>query len=154
MTVYFLDSSAVVKRYVAEIGSDWIRQITAPKANHQLFLVRITWVEVLSALARLQREGLLDDKTTSQVRTVFQTHLNYQYRILEVDRTLTEMAGNLVSHNALRAYDAIQFAAAIRLKNTLNEAQLPDPVFLTADDQLLAISQAAGLPIDNPNQHS
>jgi predicted nucleic acid-binding protein len=27
VTIYFLDSSAIVKRYVRELGSNWIRQI-------------------------------------------------------------------------------------------------------------------------------
>jgi uncharacterized protein len=64
------------------------------------------------------------------------------------------LAGNLVSKYPLRAYDAIQLAAALRLKATLNQAQLPDPIFLTADKRLLAIAQSAGLPCDDPNQYS
>jgi hypothetical protein len=51
VTIYFLDSSALVKRYVPEVGTTWI-QTLAPDANNQLYIARITWVEVLSALAR------------------------------------------------------------------------------------------------------
>jgi uncharacterized protein len=154
VTIYFLDSSAIVKRYVRELGSNWIRQITHSDADSQLFIARITWVEVLSALARRQREGGLDQTTITQIKTVFQIHLDRQYRILEIDRTLTDLAGDLVSQYPLRAYDAIQLAAALRLKATLNQAQLPDPIFLTADKRLLAIAQSAGLPCDDPNQYS
>lgn len=151
MTYYFLDSSAVVKRYITEIGSGWIRQLTAQSANNQLFLARITWVEVLSALSRRQREGFLDHATLIQIKTVFQTHINRQYETLEVERTLIEAAGNLVTQHPLRAYDAIQLAAALQLKATLNQAQLADPIFLTADNRLLTIAQSTGLPWDNPN---
>lgn len=153
MTVYFLDSSAIAKRYISEIGSPWIQQITNPTRNHGLVLVRITWVEVLSAFARRQREGGLDSATVSQIKTVFQTHFIQQYRILEVDRTLTDRAGDLITQQPLRAYDAIQLAAALRLKSTLNQAQLPDPIFLTSDQRLLTIAQATGLPTDNPNNY-
>jgi uncharacterized protein len=55
VTTYFLDSSALAKRYLPEIGSPWIRQITDPANQNDLFIARITWVEVLSA--RRQREG-------------------------------------------------------------------------------------------------
>jgi predicted nucleic acid-binding protein len=54
VSLYFLDSSALVKRYVAEAGSSWIQSLAEPTAGHALFIARITWIEVLSALARRQ----------------------------------------------------------------------------------------------------
>ena len=30
MSVYYLDASALVKRYADESGSEWVRQLTAP----------------------------------------------------------------------------------------------------------------------------
>ncbi len=153
MTIYFLDSSALAKRYIAEIGTPWIRQITDPATQNNLFIARITWVEVLSALARRQRESSLTSDTVAQITTVFATHVTQQYAVLEIDAVLIELAGNLVKQHPLRAYDAVQLAAALRLKSTLNQAELTDPIFLTADQRLLDIAQAAGLPCDNPNQH-
>jgi len=57
VNIYFLDSSALIKRYVVEIGSPWIKTLTDSQTGNSLLLVRITWVEVLSAFARRQREG-------------------------------------------------------------------------------------------------
>ncbi len=153
MTRYFLDSSAIVKRYITESGSNWIQQLTAQSANHQLFLARITWVEVLSALSRRQREGFIDRPALIHIKDVFQIHVDRQYEILELSRPLTEAAGDLVMQYPLRAYDAIQLAAALQLKTTLNQAGSPDPTFLTADNRLLAIAQATGLPTNNPNNY-
>jgi uncharacterized protein len=153
VTVYFLDSSALVKRYIPEIGSSWIRQITDPSHQNDLFIARITWVEVLSALARREREEFLTSNNVNQITTIFATHLAQQYRVLEIDQTLIDLAGDLVTHYPLRAYDSIQLAAALRLQTSLTQVQLPDPIFLTADQRLLAIAQASGLPCDNPNQH-
>lgn len=34
MADYFFDSSALVKRYVREVGSDWVGQLTDPPAGH------------------------------------------------------------------------------------------------------------------------
>lgn len=153
MSVYFLDSSAVAKRYISEIGTLWIRQITNPEIQNDLFIARITWVEVLSALARRQREGSLSAETVESIRSVFAIHIERQYGVLEIDRELTNLAGDLVGQYPLRAYDAVQLAAALRLKSTLNQAGLSDPIFLTADQRLLDIAIAAGLPCDNPNQH-
>jgi uncharacterized protein len=57
VAVYFLDSSAVVKRYAQEIGSAWVTALTDPQAGHRLYLARITAVEVVAAVARQQRGG-------------------------------------------------------------------------------------------------
>jgi uncharacterized protein len=154
MTIYFLDSSAIAKRYISEIGSSWIHEITDPTRQNDLFIARITWVEVLSALARRQREGFLTTTDVNQAITIFTTHVDRQYGFLETDRSLIQAAGALVTQYPLRAYDAMQLAAALSLKTTLNQSQLPAPIFLTADKKLLTIAQQAGLPCDNPNNHS
>jgi len=57
MTTYYLDTSALSKRYVQEIGTAWVRALVAPAAGHTLLTARITMVEVYSALARRRREG-------------------------------------------------------------------------------------------------
>jgi uncharacterized protein len=36
VTTYFLDSSAIAKRYIPEIGTSWIRQITDPASQNDL----------------------------------------------------------------------------------------------------------------------
>jgi predicted nucleic acid-binding protein len=151
VTLYFLDSSALVKRYVPEIGTTWIQALTDADANNQLYIARITWVEVISALARRQREGSLNTTQITQIFLAFRHHLNTQYRVLELTQTLTELAGQLVSQHPIRAYDAVQLASAISLRNTIIQAQLPDLVFLTADDRLITIAQTIGLLNDNPN---
>ena len=41
MTVYFCDSSALVKGYVQEQGSAWMRTLLDPTAGHHLYLASI-----------------------------------------------------------------------------------------------------------------
>ena len=36
MAVYFLDSSALVKRYITETGTLWVRRLCEPAAGHEL----------------------------------------------------------------------------------------------------------------------
>ncbi|MEG4587166.1 hypothetical protein QUA54_18390 [Microcoleus sp. MOSTC5] len=50
VNIYFLDSSALIKRYVVEIGSPWIKTLTDSQTGNSLLLVSITWVEVLVVL--------------------------------------------------------------------------------------------------------
>ena len=153
MSIYFLDSSALVKRYVTEIGSTWIRALTDPDARNPLIIARITWVEVLSALARRQREGSLTSDDVAQAIQAFRYDLNTQYQVSELDRAVAEAAGELVIQHPLRAYDAVQLASALRLQSDLVRTEAPALTFLTADDRLVAIAQAEGLFTDNPNHH-
>lgn len=153
MSLYFLDSSALVKRYVTETGSDWIRALTDPAARNPVIIVRITWVEVLSALARRQREGSITSSDVTRAIRTFSYDLDMQYQVAEVGAALVKTAGELVIQHPLRAYDALQLASALRVQSDLAETGVIPLTFLTADERLIAIAQAEGLLTDNPNRH-
>ena len=153
MTAYFLDSSALVKRYVPEAGSAWIQALAAADTSNLLIITRITWVEVLSAIARRQREGSLTLTDGTLIIQRFRSDLNNQYQVIELDSTLAETAGQLVSQYPLRAYDAVQLASVLRIQPAFTQPQSTSLVFLTADERLIAIAMAQGVLTDNPNQH-
>jgi predicted nucleic acid-binding protein len=56
--VFYLDASALLKRYVQEAGSQWITALYAPAANHTLATAHITKVEAAAALAAKFRQGV------------------------------------------------------------------------------------------------
>ncbi len=150
---YFLDTSALLKRYIAERVSTWIKSITDAAAGNPTAIAQITWVEVLSALSRRRREGSVPPDDFDLVLQAFREDFENQYRVIEVDEALVEKAGELVVQYPLRAYDAVQLASALRLQSavaSLREVQL---VFVSADDRLLAIAQTEALVTDNPNRH-
>lgn len=152
MSLYFLDSSALVKRYVTETGSDWIRALTAPAARNPVIIARITWVEVLSALARRRREASITPDDVKLAIQTFRYDLDTQYQVIELAPTLAKAAGDLVTKHPLRAYDAVQLASAMRVQARAL-AEIPGLTFLTADGRLMSIAQAEGLSADNPNDH-
>lgn len=153
VNAYFLDSSALVKRYVPEIGSAWIQAIAFPDTGNLIIISRITWIEVLSALARRQREGSLSDTDVNLIIQQFRFDLNNQYQVVEFNQALAESAGQLVNQYPLRAYDAVQLASVLRIQPIFASATSTSLVFLTADDRLLTIAQTAGLLSDNPNNY-
>jgi uncharacterized protein len=56
---YFVYSSALVKRYVQETGSMWLSGLVTPAAGHDIYIARITTVEVIAALTRRARGGAI-----------------------------------------------------------------------------------------------
>ena len=153
MTAYFLDSSALVKRYVPETGTNWVQAIAAPDTGHSLSLAQIAWVEVLSALARRQREGSLPARDISEIIQEFRIDLDTQYQVIKLDQTLCELAGQLLLMYPLRAYDAVQLASGLRFQSNFASVPSLSLVFLSADERLLTIAQAEGLLTDNPNNY-
>lgn len=153
MTAYFLDSSALVKRYVPETGSAWIRTLLAPQTSNELFVARITWVEVRSAIARREREGSLTPTDVSLIIQRFRFEMNNQYQVIELDATIAETAGQLVDRYPLRAYDAVQLASVLFLQSAFSTTQPTQLIFLSADNRLSNIAIALGLLFDNPNHH-
>ena len=153
MIAYFLDSSALVKRYVPETGTAWIQALEARDTGNLIIIARITWVEVLSALARRQREGNLTPTDGTLITQRFRSDLNNQYQVIELDQVLAETAGQLVSQYPLRAYDAVQLASVLCIEPAFAQTQSTSLVFLTADNRLSAIALAQGVLTDNPNVH-
>jgi len=52
MSAYFFDSSALVKRYVREKGTDLVKAIIDPDAANEIYIARISGAEVVAAIAR------------------------------------------------------------------------------------------------------
>jgi len=128
-----------VKRYVPETGSAWIQALSAQETGNSLFIARITWVEVLSALARREWEGSLTPTDRTLIIQKFRSDLNDQYPVIEFDAKLAETAGQLVGQYPLRAYDAVQLASVLRIQPAFVTTQSTSLIFLTADNRLMLI---------------
>jgi uncharacterized protein len=112
MAAYFCDASAIVKRYVPEAGSAWVKALADPAAGRELFLARITRVEVTAAITRRGRGGMPGGVAASAFLAQFRYDIAHQYNIVEVTPVLMADAEALVETHALRAYDSVQLAVA------------------------------------------
>ncbi|HEV7858924.1 MAG TPA: type II toxin-antitoxin system VapC family toxin [Pyrinomonadaceae bacterium] len=153
MAAYFFDRSALVKLYVNEAGTAWLKSLTAQHTQNSFFIARITDVEVVSALARRGRAGSLDPSALQAALRQFNLDLTQLYLHVEINQTLTIHAMSLAETNALRGYDAVQLAAALEVCNERRSVGLPTPALISADAALNAAAIAEGLTIDNPNDH-
>jgi len=153
MTTYYLDTSALSKRYVQETGTTWVRALIDPAAGHTLLTARITMVEVYSALARRRREGSVPATYCSIAAQAFTAHSATEYEFVELDLGVVTLARDLLDRHPLRAYDAVQLASALVANQALQATSLAPLVFLSADDRLNAGAAAEGLIVDNPNTH-
>jgi hypothetical protein len=85
VSAFYLDASALVKRYLAEIGSAWIVKLSDPSAGHPITIAEITQVEVAAALAgRHRAPGGFPDVNGMELLifwlAIVSTNINWQQR--------------------------------------------------------------------------
>jgi predicted nucleic acid-binding protein len=151
-TAYFVDSSALVKRYVRETGTAWVRGITRRRSSTDIFIALITAVEVTSAVAR-RRGVTLTAAQASSLISRFRRHLAGRYFPSQITPALVSDAMTLANRHRLRAYDAVQLAAALDVYRDWSANRFGAFVFVSADRTLNAAATAEGLTVDDPNSH-
>lgn len=154
MSYFFLDTSALVKRYLSETGSPWIVTLTNPAAGHTIFVAEITRVEGAAAIAARHRAsgGISLSERDRLVQLLLQ-HFDTEYVPALLQTTVISQAVRLTQRHRLRGYDAVQLATALNVHAKALAAGLPSPTFIVADNDLVAAAQAEGLAADNPNVH-
>ena len=153
MADYFFDTSALVKRHVDEAGSPWVKSLVRAKAGHRLYIARITAVEVTSAITRRQYAGDLSPAQAGAILGHFRRHLAERYSIIVLTPALFADAMLKARKRRLRAYDAVQLAAALEIRQQRHEAGFGPMVLVSADRDLNAAAQAEGLLVEDPNSH-
>jgi hypothetical protein len=151
MSHYFFDSSAIVKRYVAETGTKWVRSITNRNSENFILVAHITQAEIVSGLMRRKREGAIEERIARMARLRVDLHFSREYRVIGLTKEIVQRAENLLELYALRTYDAIQLASALETDKRLVAMDLPQIIFVSADNFLLNIALQEKLATDNPN---
>ncbi len=153
MAVYFCDTSALVKRYIVETGSVWLTAITNPSGGNRLYVSRITFVEVISAIARREKGKHISKVDAETARLRFEQDYDNEFEKVEITQYLLNTAADFSKKYALRGYDAVQLAAAFETENERVALGLPPLTILSADNDLNDAAVAEGLLVENPNNH-
>jgi predicted nucleic acid-binding protein len=154
MTAIFLDTSAVVKRYLPETGTTWVRGLSDPASGNIITLSEITLVEVAAALAARHRaSGGISQQARDAGLTLFKRHFSTEYAVVPIGRAILDRAVDLTQRHRLRGYDAVQLASALEGHAALVASGQPGLTFVAADADLVAAARAEGLLADDPNFH-
>lgn len=146
MARYFLDSSALVKRYHQESGADDVERLMDAPGN-RFFISRLAIVEIHSCFARLVREGMLANVDFEKLIARLKADVSAEIVVVAAvsSRRLEEAARLLGTHgltNNLRTLDAIHLATAQALHGRGRLAAL-----VAADKKLLAAAAVCGLAV-------
>ena len=132
----FFDSSAFVKRYISEAGTNavlvWCDQAT------EIILSGIALPEIVSAFCRLQREGKITDVQYRQLKSLLLADIE-DAAICDLTPPVLMRAISSLEKNVLRGMDAIPIGSAVVLKAD---------VFVSADLRQLDAAALAGLRVE------
>jgi len=132
----FFDTSAFVKRYVSEAGTDavleWCDRAT------EIGLSGIALPEIISAFCRLRREEKITDTQYRQLKSLLMADIE-DAAICDLTPAVLGQAVLALETNVLRGMDAIHIGSAVALKADF---------FISADKQQLEAAARAGLKIE------
>jgi uncharacterized protein len=136
--ILYLDTSSLVKLYVAEIGSDKIQRISEQASV--ISTSKIAYAEARAAFARKQKEGGFPRKGLRKI--VEELNRDWEsYFAIEITDGLVRLAGDLAEKYLLRGFDSIHLASAIHLKDKTRS----ETYFSSADRRLNESAGKEGL---------
>ena len=158
MALLYFDSSGIVKYYILEKGSSWVNRLVSARTPagewaNEIVIARIGIVEVGAAIAKRQRMGEISQRLQEKTLAQFSKELRQRYTVVPATDETIELALTLTQRQPLRAYDAVQLAAALILNRSLLANRLPALTFVSADNALCAAARAKELSAENPNEH-
>lgn len=154
MADYFIESSALIKRYFREAGSDRVLGICDPAAGNRVFIAAITPVEILAAITRRGRGGSFPPQDALAACSLFKSELISDYELLEFTPSVLHKAIDLAERHGLRGYDAVQLATAAEANVFAISLDLPPLILVSADRELNSVALSEGLSIEDPSAHT
>lgn len=146
MGANFLDSSALVKRYIDEQGTPVVIRLMTE--SDSIVVSRLAWVEVTSACARRVRARLMTDDQFEQVALVLEREIREVFEVIELGGAVMNRAVQLARSRALRAADAIQLACAQVACG--ERAENSSICFVSADQELNEAARSEGMIVLDP----
>lgn len=136
--ILYLDTSALLKKYFRETGSDEV--IARWKDATGIVTSSVAYAEALASIHRKKREVKLNRGIFEKILHLFRRDWNSLIRV-EVTDELNDWINKIVSRYPLRGFDAIHLASALIVHDKLSENFL----FACYDNKLLEAAQSAGL---------
>jgi uncharacterized protein len=147
LALYYFETSALVKLYIREAGTDRVLDLAVAGSGNHIAILALTPVEFRSAVRRRERLGDLERPVANRLIARFERHLSTEYKTRSVDGTVLRSAAAVIDRYPLRAYDALQLAGFLTLKAASPEAE---PIFVCADRALLDVANAEGARTVDP----
>jgi uncharacterized protein len=157
--VLYLDSSALIKHYLAERGTQALNaKLDDEEKNFRSpFTSVLTYAEVHAALARLKKEGQLRPDEAVGIQDRFDSDWVFTISPIDCGPGVLGFVRNIVAEAPLRGADAVHLASALWLRDMartgVRTGHYTGPlVFASSDQQLLKAAHKHQIEVFNPEK--
>lgn len=144
----FFDTSALVKRYYQEDGTEAVDALVEDDSS-EVVITSLSVIETASAFRRKRNRDEIDPEDVDRLLGSFFDEALADFAILPMDESLSEFSLDLVLDDDLRTLDSLQLSAALSLV-TADSA----PRFVCADSDLVSVADRHGIGTVNPAEDS
>ena len=144
MEYLFFDTSALVKRYYEEDGSEKVDELIEDEES-TVVISSLSVIETTSAFRRKHNQGEIAQDTMNQLLSIFFEEAIEDFVIVPIDESFMEYSFDLTLTEDLRTLDSLQLSAAL----TVNQEDLN---FVSADRKLNTVAEEQGLETRNPQK--
>ena len=149
----YLDSSALIKRYLNEKGSSIVA--ARFESGERIFTSALSFGEVHSTIGRKFRERELNAREIARLRELFEQDWLFSLSVLDLNPRTMSALPRLTEKYPLRAGDAIHLSAAFWLKDSIQASETDlhpgeSVEFGVSDKRLGSIAIQCGFQIFDP----
>ena len=150
MPIYYLDTSAVMKRYIPETGSDVMEELfDGLTDSDELTTSYLTLLEVSSTATRLLNGRVLTQQAYENILDQFTQDIpDYGFTFIPVQNELIDRGITIAREYSLRSLDAIHFTSTLIASCMSSDSQ--DIYMVSSDRELIAACEAHGILTLNP----
>jgi len=136
---YFFDTSALIKNYIEESGSENVAGLLDQAAN--IYVSAITIIECFSTLRRI----LLEKSISEKDYLFLKQEIAYDFEFFHKIDYLVSISDceRLIDAYQLKTLDSIQLAASLHINDEING-------FICCDSKLLKAAEKENLKTINP----
>lgn len=141
----FFDTSALVKRYYDEPGSETVDGLVESDET-KVVVTAITVIEIVSAFRRKYNREDVSETVVDELLTAFFEEALADFLIVPTEEALFSHSFDLILEDDLRTLDSLQLSAAVAVSE-----EVENLVFASADRELVSVANGRGLETVNPD---
>jgi uncharacterized protein len=146
VSCYFLDSTAFVKLFVQEEGTDAIIRLMEATEDNRKLLSAGTPLEVYAALRKRERVGGISHEDGEAARSILRVEAARMVQ-QPLNPAVLEAARQLLDRHELRWAESLQLGAAVVAREMFQGTEI---IFVSADSHLLDAAKAERFETLNP----
>lgn len=144
MEYLFFDTSALVKRYYEEDGSENVDELIEDE-DSTVIITSLSIIEATSAFRRKHNRGEIEQERMNRLLSTFFEEAIQDFVIVPIEESFMKYSFSLILAEDLRTLDGLQLSAAI----TVNQENLK---FISADKKLNEVAKEQELETHNPQK--